>query len=1251
MSNVVKFTTDADARDLMSQAKFFEGYARWDDNKNRYETWDEAVERVMNMHKIYYADRMTDELKDLIDQAEESYKKQYVLGAQRALQFGGEQLLKHQMRLFNCTSTYADRVEYFGELFYVLLCGAGAGVSVQKHHVARLPAIKSRKGQSKVHVIEDSIEGWATAADVLMSSFFENGGVHPEYQGRKVYFDTNKIRPKGAMISGGFKAPGPEPLRKALDKIERLLQEAVEAEQTHLSTIQVYDISMHLADAVLAGGVRRSATIFLFSFDDEDMMNAKTGNWYQQNPQRARSNNSAVLVRSEVTREQFAKLMKSTREFGEPGFLFVESTEHATNPCVTADTMVLTDQGKLPVRELIGTKFNAIVNGKSYKTTGFWKTGTKPVYLLTTSDGYSVRATSNHKILTTNGWKELKDITENDSVVLNHNTDVMFGDDADFEKGWLVGSFHGDGTISGKSAKLIYWNEEIRNSSEYARSMLSKHFYTYKTFNASINEKYDGKNSSIAFESAALYRYCQEIGAIVDGRKNNLENIESMSNSFKLGYLAGMIDSDGSWQGSVNGSLSLRVWQKSLKRLEQMQRFLIDLGIKSVIYKDRNKSRSNINSQLPGIKNLDPGEMNELSISGSSLVDLLKIIKLQNKKYLGLYDEVKKYKKGPYQSKFHSKVKSITLNGFEDVYDVTVDEVHCFDANGIIVHNCVEIGMFPQYEGITGWQGCVEYNTKLLTKNGIVKIGEAAEKGQEIEIWNGKNWSKVKPIQTGENRKLYRIQLNDGSVLEATENHKFLVKTKPWNEEFTEVELKDLIKILPTAKYGVKIPRANIVWDGNGIKNPHAYDLGYILGDATCKDKRRPFAEIYEKEFEVMNFLNGFSGKIYENKNRVKFTRFYWPEVNIDFCHNLKYNEGLPNEVFSWNRESLKEFIAGWIDSDGSVSNYGFRIYGEESKIRDLQLLLTKMDIKSSVCLCSPKGTKTSIGTRSRDLYYINVVESKDLYGKLKTVKSKTIRRNEQLIKTIEEVPGLHNSYCFEESELHQGLFGNFLTKQCNLTEINGAKAINKEEFFKAITAAAILGTLQAGYTNFKFVSETTRKIFEREALLGVSITGWMNNPQILLNEEILKEGAKLVKSVNKKVAELIGINPAARTTCVKPAGNACTTFDTKIKTEHGAMSLKEIFDYCTDNNINVDVDNIGDDTSFQVLKDLRVFDENNDLQDITGLYVNGMARLYEIEFEDGSVYKFTDHHKLKTTNGWKMVKDLSEDDEIISFN
>jgi|TARA_R110002074_G_scaffold31310_2_gene87875 ribonucleoside-diphosphate reductase alpha chain len=325
---------DMDARSVMSSAKFYESYSRWDDNLERYESWDESVTRVMDMHRDFYKDKMTPELSLLIDEAESSYKLKYALGAQRALQFGGEQLLKHQMRMYNCTSTYADRAAYFQELFYILLCGAGAGFSVQNHHVAKIPDIAERKKQAKGWQVEDSIEGWADSLGVLMSSYFVGGGTRPEFEGRKVYFDISGVRPQGAMISGGFKAPGPEPLRKALDKIEHLIQSLVLKGVTRLSPINVYDISMHAADAVLAGGVRRSATICLFSKDDEEMLTAKTGNWFVDNPQRGRSNNSAVIVRSEITKSEFSNAMKSIKEFGEPGFYFVDNTEHTTNPCV-----------------------------------------------------------------------------------------------------------------------------------------------------------------------------------------------------------------------------------------------------------------------------------------------------------------------------------------------------------------------------------------------------------------------------------------------------------------------------------------------------------------------------------------------------------------------------------------------------------------------------------------------------------------------------------------------------------------------------------------------------------------------------------------------------------------------------------------------------------------------------------------------------------------------------------------------------
>jgi ribonucleoside-diphosphate reductase alpha chain len=326
----------ADTRKLLSDTKFYESYSRFDEDKGRYETWDESVERVMNMHREFYRDKMSPELEEAIDYAEAAYKDKLVLGAQRALQFGGDQLLKHQMKMYNCTSSYADRASFFGEIFYILLCGAGAGFSVQKHHVEKMPVIAPRTKQPKTHIVEDSIEGWATALDVLMSSFFKDGGKYPEYAGRKVYFDLNQIRPKGAKISGGFMAPGPDPLRRALDRIEHLLTSMVlmSEKEAKMKPIHVYDTVMHAADAVLSGGVRRSATICLFSPDDDEMAKAKTGNWFIDNPQRGRSNNSAVIVRKTTSKEQFMQLMQSIKQFGEPGFVFVESTEHTTNPCV-----------------------------------------------------------------------------------------------------------------------------------------------------------------------------------------------------------------------------------------------------------------------------------------------------------------------------------------------------------------------------------------------------------------------------------------------------------------------------------------------------------------------------------------------------------------------------------------------------------------------------------------------------------------------------------------------------------------------------------------------------------------------------------------------------------------------------------------------------------------------------------------------------------------------------------------------------
>jgi ribonucleoside-triphosphate reductase len=315
---------------------FVSKYARWIEEKNRRETWKEAVERVKNMMHTAYADF---NIKDDIEWAYDMMYKKKVLGSQRALQFGGDPILKRHAKIYNCTSSYCDRLRFFQECFWLLLCGSGTGFSVQKHHVAKLPQLsyEPKPEIGRKYIIEDSIEGWADALGVLLSSYFVKPSEEKfkEYKDQYIVFDYSNIRAKGSTLSSGVgKAPGFEPLQNGLEKIRTLLNRCLERNQKKLRPIDAYDIIMHSSDAVLSGGVRRSASLALFSADDEEMAKAKTGNWYMENPQRARSNNSALLLKDDTTFEEFKTLMESVKEFGEPGFIWSDSTEMTFNPCV-----------------------------------------------------------------------------------------------------------------------------------------------------------------------------------------------------------------------------------------------------------------------------------------------------------------------------------------------------------------------------------------------------------------------------------------------------------------------------------------------------------------------------------------------------------------------------------------------------------------------------------------------------------------------------------------------------------------------------------------------------------------------------------------------------------------------------------------------------------------------------------------------------------------------------------------------------
>lgn len=316
----------------MQDYTFISRYAQYLKPQKRREIFPEAVDRYRRMMKTYYAGKNIDHI---IDEACEAYDDQLVVASQRALQFAGPAILKKHERMYNCWGSYCDRPKFFGEYLFILLCGGGCGFSVQKHHVAKLPAIEDPKGESVVYTVKDSVEGWGDALMVLLSSYFVENQVFPEYFGKHVVFDYSEIRPEGAEFSHGVgRAPGPKGLANALDKIRKLLDNVCRTGRTKMRPIHAYDICMHASDAVLSGGIRRSATWVGFSLDDEEMMMAKTGDWYIKNPQRARSNNSVMLLRKKTSFEDFEKIIKYTKEFGEPAFVWVWSLEQVFNPCL-----------------------------------------------------------------------------------------------------------------------------------------------------------------------------------------------------------------------------------------------------------------------------------------------------------------------------------------------------------------------------------------------------------------------------------------------------------------------------------------------------------------------------------------------------------------------------------------------------------------------------------------------------------------------------------------------------------------------------------------------------------------------------------------------------------------------------------------------------------------------------------------------------------------------------------------------------
>lgn len=307
-------------QEILSDITCYMKYSKYSPDKKRRETWIELVTRNKEMHQARFP--------QLKDEIEEVYKFVYdkkVLPSMRSLQFAGKPIELNNARIFNCSFLPIDDWRAFSEIMFLLLSGCGVGYSVQTHHVDNLPEIKIPTKQKR-YLIGDSIEGWADAIRMLCKAYF-TGGALP-------LFDFRDIRHKGAqLVTVGGKAPGPEPLKECLFQLQKIFERKRNGEK--ITSVEAHDMACHIADAVLSGGIRRAALIALFNLDDEDMLTCKFGNWWEENPQRGRANNSAVVMRHKIDEEEFFKLWKKIElsNSGEPGIYFSNDKDWGTNPC------------------------------------------------------------------------------------------------------------------------------------------------------------------------------------------------------------------------------------------------------------------------------------------------------------------------------------------------------------------------------------------------------------------------------------------------------------------------------------------------------------------------------------------------------------------------------------------------------------------------------------------------------------------------------------------------------------------------------------------------------------------------------------------------------------------------------------------------------------------------------------------------------------------------------------------------------
>lgn len=753
------------------------------------------------------------------------------------------------------------------------------------------------------------------------------------------------------------------------------------------------------------------------------------------------------------------------------------------NPCHSGDTLVSTDQGLIPIQDLIGKQFKALVDLRSVGLSGVrltnalaFATGVQTTYKIILTNGMQMRCTADHQHFTCRGWVTTKDLTDDDNIHIQRGAGKFGKGTISVAQAQMLGWWYGDGYHVNIKAPS---QDHSRKKDHFAKGFIFNQDEYETTYNIvekavasiigieDVTKLYEGVDE-FQTQSPKLEKFFADLGIV--GKAELPKNFLRQSQEVLIGFLQGIFSADGIVD---KDSSRIKLAMFSEKLLQQIQLILSNLGIISTVEKgDIGVPYTTVYETHKF--SLDRGGYELfISILSSNLFQQLIGFPSQNiKAEKWPIKPLPNYSESTINSQFISKVKKVEEFGEEVVYDLHVPLTNSFIANGCLTHNCGEI--------IGSNFHCVSGDTLLVTRDGLHEIKDIV--GQKIEIWNGKNWSQVIPLKTGKDRKLYRVQFGDGSYLDVTEYHRFFVKDK-FGKNYQEVQTKDLLN---HSKYTLHTEPFVIDYqDGNSINLSYAYTLGVAVGDGTID-------QIYSHKAELI---------IAGNKSVERQYNYLPSFVDVtdlgfsgELLHRLQTEPDALNTIASWNKSAILAFIAGLADTDGShTKGHGIRIYvSDYERAKRLQLLLTKCGIYASVSLIASCSSTINLGERNKNLYSLQINDCEEIpCQRLDTTKGcePKFKGKYQTIQNVEELPGLHETYCFEEPEFHKGVFGNTLTGNCNLSEIhlNQIDPNNQKEQEEAFTAGALsVATL----LNHKFLEPRYRYSRELDPIVGVSFTG-----------------------------------------------------------------------------------------------------------------------------------------------------------------